>query len=47
MKNKKQITVVNNDKMYNLFQTVLHKKKLLEKQERIEKFKEIKNTAEK
>lgn len=27
---KTQVTVINNPKMYNLFQTVLHKKKLLE-----------------
>ena len=26
--NKAQITVLNSDKMYNLFQTVLHKKKI-------------------
>ena len=32
MKNKKQITVINNEKMYNLFQTVMHKKKLLQAQ---------------
>ena len=30
LKNKKQITVINNDKMYNLFQTVLYKRKKLE-----------------
>ena len=47
MNNKKQITVINNDKMYNLFQTVLHKKKLLEKQARLEKFKEIKESSRK
>lgn len=32
---KTQITLVNNQKMYNLFQTVLYKKKLLEQKERI------------
>ena len=30
IKNKKQITVINNEKMYNLFQTVLYKRKKLE-----------------
>ncbi len=35
MINKKaQITVVNNEKMYNLFQTVLYKKRLKEQQEK-------------
>ncbi len=43
--NKRQITVVNNDKMYNLFQSVLHKKKILEKQQRREKMEEIKKSA--
>jgi len=28
--NKTQLTLVNNQKMYNLFQTVLHKRKLLD-----------------
>lgn len=42
--NKKQITVFNNDKMYNLFQTVLHKKKLLEKQKNQEQIKKITNS---
>lgn len=31
---KTQLTLVNNPKMYNLFQTVLYKKKLLEQKER-------------
>ncbi len=35
MKNKTQITVVNSDKMYNLFQTVLYKKRLKEQQEKV------------
>ena len=35
MVNKKaQITVVNNEKMYNLFQTVLYKKRLKEQREK-------------
>ncbi len=34
MKNRTQLTVVNNDKMYNLFQTVLYKKKLREQKEK-------------
>ncbi len=34
MKNKTQITVVNSDKMYNLFQTVLYKKRIKESQEK-------------
>ncbi len=29
---KPQITLVNNPKMYNLFQTVLHKRNMLEQQ---------------
>lgn len=33
--NKTQLTLVNNNKIYNLFQTVLHKKKLLDKKEKI------------
>lgn len=33
--NKTQLTLVNNPKMYNLFQTVLHKKKLLEQKEKV------------
>ncbi len=32
--NKTQLTVVNNEKMYNLFQTVLYKKKLKEEKEK-------------
>ena len=32
--NKTQITVVNNEKMYNLFQTVLFKRRLKEQQEK-------------
>ena len=32
--NKTQLTVVNNEKMYNLFQTVLYKKKLKEQKEK-------------
>lgn len=35
--NKTQLTVVNNEKMYNLFQTVLYKKKLKEQKEKAEK----------
>ena len=31
---KTQLTLVNNAKMYNLFQTVLYKKKLLEQKEK-------------
>ncbi len=34
---KTQITLVNNPKMYNLFQTVLHKKKLLDEKNKIVK----------
>lgn len=34
MDNKTQITVVDSDKMYNLFQTVLFKQKLKEQQEK-------------
>jgi hypothetical protein len=34
---KTQLTVINNSKMFNLFQTVLHKKKLLEQQEKVSK----------
>jgi len=30
----RQITVINNDKMYNLFQTVLYKKRLKEQNEK-------------
>ena len=33
--NKTQLTVVNNDKMYNLFQTVLYKKKIKEQKEKV------------
>ncbi len=32
--NKTQLTVVNNEKMYNLFQTVLYKKKLKKQKEK-------------
>lgn len=32
--NKTQLTVVNNEKMYNLFQTVLYKKKIREQKEK-------------
>lgn len=32
--NKTQLTVINNQKMYNLFQTVLYKKKLKEQKEK-------------
>lgn len=35
--NKTQLTVVNNDKMYNLFQTVLYKKKIKEQKEKSSK----------
>lgn len=35
--NKTQLTVVNNDKMYNLFQTVLYKKKIKEQKEKTSK----------
>ena len=35
--NKTQLTVVNNDKMYNLFQTVLYKKKIKEQKEKASK----------
>lgn len=35
--NKTQLTVVNNEKMYNLFQTVLYKKKLKEQKEKTAK----------
>lgn len=34
---KTQLTLVNNPKMYNLFQTVLYKKKLLEQKEKASK----------
>ena len=34
MDDKTQITVVNNDRMYNLFQTVLLKRRLKEQQEK-------------
>lgn len=34
MKNKTQITVVDSDKMYNLFQTVLYKKRIKESKEK-------------
>lgn len=29
VKGKTQLTIVNNEKMYNLFQTVMHKRKIL------------------
>lgn len=32
---KAQITVINSDKMYNLFQTVLYKRKMMEAQKMI------------
>ena len=32
--NKTQLTVINNEKMYNLFQTVLYKRKLKEQKEK-------------
>lgn len=32
--NKTQLTVINNEKMYNLFQTVLYKQKLKEQKEK-------------
>lgn len=35
MKNKTQITVVNNPKMYNLLQTVLYKSKVKEIKEKV------------
>lgn len=35
--NKTQLTVVNNDRMYNLFQTVLYKKKIKEQKEKASK----------
>ena len=35
--NKTQLTVVNNYKMYNLFQTVLYKKKIKEQKEKASK----------
>ena len=35
LKNKTQITVVNNEKMYNLFQTVLLKRRLKEQKEKV------------
>ncbi len=34
MKDKTQITVVDSDKMYNLFQTVLYKKRIKESREK-------------
>lgn len=37
VKGKTQLTVVNNDKMYNLFQTVMHKRKLMEQREKLHK----------
>ena len=35
--NKTQLTFVNKDKMYNLFQTVLYKKKIKEQKEKASK----------
>lgn len=35
MKQKTQITVVDSDKMYNLFQTVLYKQRIKESQEKV------------
>ena len=37
VKGKTQLTVVNNQKMYNLLQTVLWKKKMLEQKEKVAK----------
>ena len=37
VKGKTQLTIVNNDKMYNLFQSVLHRKKVLEQKEKAHK----------
>lgn len=37
IKGKTQLTVVNNEKMANLFQTVLLKKKILEQKEKVNK----------
>lgn len=34
MDDKTQVTVVNNERMYNLFQTVLFKRRLKEQQEK-------------
>lgn len=35
MDDKTQVTVVNNERMYNLFQTVLFKRRLQEQQEKV------------
>ena len=37
VKGKTQLTLVNNDKMYNLFQSVMHRKKVLEQKEKAQK----------
>ena len=34
VKGKTQLTIVNNDKMYNLFQAVMHRRKVLEQKEK-------------
>lgn len=34
IKNKTQITVVNNDKVYNLLRTVMYKRELIEKNQK-------------
>lgn len=39
MKNKTQITVVDSDNMYNLFQTVLYKRRLQQQKEKAEALK--------
>jgi len=35
VKGKTQLTIVNNDKMCNLLQTVMHKRKMLEQQNKV------------
>ncbi len=37
VKGKTQLTLVNNDKMHNLFQSVMHRKKVLEQKEKAQK----------
>ena len=37
IKGKTQLTLVNNDKMYTIFQSVIHRKKVLEQKEKIKK----------
>ena len=39
IKNKTQITVINSDNMYNLFQTVLYKRRLQQQKEKAEALK--------